>query len=1100
MSDLWEAAVNLYRLRLVPTVKRMLDRRRISYTLLTVGVLTVSAAALALLIAYATESLVGLNTLAEEYDLYLMKYLSGGNKRSPMPEMRETIALAKAGAVAFSVFCGGLWLILSAVGVGWVMSAVMESEAYVYGLFMIYGADRKQLSRQLSLEFLVAGIPAVCLGTPLGIAAYRLIGGSGSLSLGRLCLAVLSFLILISVSASILARRMLKRSCMGLLNASDTADLTTSPRRSHLGGLKRKRGLLSSALLAFSRMRRHYVALALVAAIVSATAFGSLSLSGSVEQTASAPAHTLYFSQGITSEEMKYGYLENLDWHAAVRDLSYAVTDTAEELGIHLKLTEEQNPALGGVYLGAQYATDGIRIACGDGDTYYELGGSNPIPPEFSHISPSNMTRLGYDLEAVPDGYAVYVYPEQTGPTLRLRVGDTVTLSIPREDHKDLSDAVEEEGETVTVRIADIVSVGSVRVLEGGPEVCPRITEDYLYISPSDYEKFSRDERAESFTAEEVYPDQLFGDRTENTCILAVPEGYFGGGEIPDTVTVIHPADTVKSLFSMGKTELEHEEYFINQTYRGTGVYLGTEEAYLTDPNASPLLEEHAKDALAAYMGGSDLTLLRREYEITTIIPMPAGSKPFLILPHTDEINYNRLYNDLCALRLEPLSDDAPALTTIHHEAYVLSTSIPFGRTDYGRHLYLGTSLMGDFITAMDKAGISLQIPVPTFSHSRVTARGSFSIGNTHYLLAEPFSDFNTQYPELEADHYPRYVTGVGSFRTVGDTSKNTVLSAKEESFYATFHEDSIGALKEESLPIKSHYAVGDWVIAPASETAIGEKPAKGYGVISVPNPEKSPIHVGDTLSVAIRQDTSAFMNDPELMGLTGDRLLAYLQERIIYEYATVVVSDIVQGERNTLILAEEDMQAILGQNGVYTRLNVYLYPTVTLQNYLDFHIAVTSLTKAASHEVTLLYDESFITHAVSGPSPSVLLICMGGAALCLLPLLLTASRFLFYGKREEEYAILYAIGKTARERKRAYWAEAALFCITVTTAAALACPIGYGFLLMAADTLELPLPTASFDPALYGGVVGLAAVASVLVSVLTFRRMKKHVFQHRTD
>jgi hypothetical protein len=52
----------------------------------------------------------------------------------------------------------------------------------------------------------------------------------------------------------------------------------------------------------------------------------------------------------------------------------------------------------------------------------------------------------------------------------------------------------------------------------------------------------------------------------------------------------------------------------------------------------------------------------------------------------------------------------------------------------------------------------------------------------------------------------------------------------------------------------------------------------------------------------------------------------------------------------------------------------------------------------------------------------------------------------------------------------------------------------------MAADTLELPLPTSYLDPTLYGGVVGLSAVASVLVSVLTFRRMKKHVFQHRTD
>ena len=89
MSDLWESAVNFYRLRLVPTIKRMLDRRRFSYTLLTVGVLTVCAAALSLLVSYAAQSVTALDALAEEYELYLVKFLSSGNKRSPMPEMRE---------------------------------------------------------------------------------------------------------------------------------------------------------------------------------------------------------------------------------------------------------------------------------------------------------------------------------------------------------------------------------------------------------------------------------------------------------------------------------------------------------------------------------------------------------------------------------------------------------------------------------------------------------------------------------------------------------------------------------------------------------------------------------------------------------------------------------------------------------------------------------------------------------------------------------------------------------------------------------------------------------------------------------------------------
>ena len=83
MSDLWESLVNLYRLRLIPTVKRMLDRRRFSYTLLTVGVLTVCAAALSLLVSYAAQSVTALDALAEEYELFLVKFLSAGNKRSP---------------------------------------------------------------------------------------------------------------------------------------------------------------------------------------------------------------------------------------------------------------------------------------------------------------------------------------------------------------------------------------------------------------------------------------------------------------------------------------------------------------------------------------------------------------------------------------------------------------------------------------------------------------------------------------------------------------------------------------------------------------------------------------------------------------------------------------------------------------------------------------------------------------------------------------------------------------------------------------------------------------------------------------------------------
>ena len=1100
MSDLWESLVNLYRLRLIPTVKRMLDRRRFSYTLLTVGVLTVCAAALSLLVSYAAQSVTALDALAEEYELFLVKFLSAGNKRSPMPEMGEVISLAKGGAMALAIFCGGIWLVLSAVAVGWVMTAVMESEAYVYGLFMIYGADRKQLSRQLSLEFILAGLPALGVGVPLGYLVYRLAGGSKGATAGLTLLSAVAFLLLILVSAAILSGRVLKRPCMGLLNASDTSDLTVSPRRSRLGGLNGKRGSLGSALLAFVRMRRHFISLALVTAIVAASAFGSLSLGGGAGQTADSPSHTFYFQSGISAEELRNNYLEPLDGLAAVREFSYAVTDTAEGLGTHLKLTEAQNPAQSGVYLGAQYATDSIRIACGDGNAYYELGGSNPVPPEFSHIPIEAMSRLGYDLEAVPAGCAVYVFPEQTGRTLDLKVGDHITLSLPTGQNGSLSQKVETEGETVTLRIVDTVAVGNVIIPGDGTELFPRITEDYLYISPPDYEAFSGDDRAVPFTAEEVYPDELFGEDTEDTCILAVPDGYFKGGEAPDVVTVIHPAETARELFSSGMKKLDHLEYFINQTYRGTGIYLGTEKEYLTDPNAAPLLEEQAKKALTRYLDGRDLTLIRKEYRVTAVIPMPKGSKPYVILPRTDEVNYNRLLNDLCALRLGDLSDDAPALKSVVHEAYVLSTSVSFRGFGYGGHLYLGTSLPGDFPAAMEAAGVPLQLPAPTFAHSRVTARGSFSMGDTHYLLAEPFSDFNPKlYPQIDADQYPRYVTGVGCFYTVGDTVKSSVLSAKEQDFYALLHEDNIGRLKAESIPMAGYYAVSDWVISPSDESALSEKPSRGTCVLAVPSTEKSPFRVGDTISVAVRQDTSAFANDPELMGLTGDRLLAYLQERLVYEYVTLEVAAVVQGDRNALVVAEEDLSAILGQDGIYRKLEVYPYPTVTMEDYMNLHTAAKALSKAPAGEVTLLYDPSFITATAERMEPSMLTRAMGGAALLLLPLLLMSSQFLFYGKREEEYAILYAIGKTPRERKAVLAAESGLFCVTVTLAAALACPVGYGLVLMLADALGLPLPPGDFNPLLYGGIIGIAALSSAVVGILACTRLKQVIQDRRS-
>ena len=143
MSDFWEHAVNFYHMRLVPTVKRMLDRRRFLYTLLTVAVLLVSAAVLSLLVCYTADILLSHSRLEADYQAYLTKFVTGGGRRSPMPELTQLLAMARGERIATAILCGALWLILSVLAIGRIMTSVMDSEAYVYGLYMIYGADRK---------------------------------------------------------------------------------------------------------------------------------------------------------------------------------------------------------------------------------------------------------------------------------------------------------------------------------------------------------------------------------------------------------------------------------------------------------------------------------------------------------------------------------------------------------------------------------------------------------------------------------------------------------------------------------------------------------------------------------------------------------------------------------------------------------------------------------------------------------------------------------------------------------------------------------------------------------------------------------------------
>ncbi len=1099
MSDFLEHAINFYHLRLIPTVKRMLNRRRLPYTLLTVCVLLISAMALSLLVCHTTEVMAGHNRLAADYETYLTNHLKVGNNRSPLPELRDVLALARGFEVAVSLLLSGLWLFLSVIAVGQVMTAVVESESYVYGLFMIYGADRGRLSRQFSVEFTMAGIPALALGLPAGFGISCLLGGEAAFPLQSILPTAFCFLLLILLCAFVLSKRVLNRPCMRMLNAADTSDITISPRRSHLRGIM-KRNALSSAVLTIWRLRRHYGALALAVLLVAAPVFAILS---PIERNESNDApFTLQFTEGVDGETLASQYLTHLQDNPYIASMQYGAADTAENLGIHVLADHSAVGQENGLPLGERYATNTFRIACGDGDTFDELGGNLTIPEDCKDIPLPDHKFFGYRLEAVPAGCAVYVYPEGTSPPLSLHVGDMVRLYLPTADGSAPFEEAVPQSAYITVRISDVVAVPSLYGERGGPEICPRITEDYLYLSPMDYEKFHGETHALTFVAEEAYAPDLFPDADEKSCILVMPRGSAPFSEVPSHVTVIFPKEAIKDPFrdTQGKESLPADTYFINHTAKGVGVYLGSETEYMQDFAASEALYKWLKIALHEFVGNILPTTVTQEYPIEQIIYTETGSAPYLILPRGEEINYSSLQNDLCAFHLGTISAEAPLMTIISEEAYLLETDTLLGSSFFGRTCYVGTTLSADFIAAMKAENLQLQSPADSFLYTKTVIRNSFTLGNRNYLLADqyPFNPINLE-PRLQADSYPRVVTGTGSFCHVGNTGGNSILDTQEQGIWGLFRDTSIGSLKKQSIVVPGQYAYNDWVIAPTEELIPNVSLETGHGILLTEDPEACPIRAGDILSVSLRQDTAGFLSDPQFMSLQLHNIdiLPYLLDHLTYPYFDIVIDEVRKGEVTALAMNETDVSAALDTNGLHREIQVFSSHDISMEAYMSLYTLIHRLAKTSGGQATMVYDGQYLirTQTRSTADPAVMRL-LGCLALCVIPILILAAQLSFFEKRAEEFNILISVGIPPAKRRRQFVAETGLTAAFLGLTAALACPLGYLLMLMLTDIVGAPLPYTGFDLRTGGFIALLTAFSCLMAGFVCYLRVGR---QHRS-
>ncbi|MBE6653616.1 MAG: FtsX-like permease family protein [Ruminococcaceae bacterium] len=1068
--------VNLYHLRLVPTVKRLCARRRLVYTLLTTGVLWVSAAALSLLVFHIADLLAACDALEQDYISYRNTIHTANTE---LPDLLVTLSVARAEGFATAILGGGLWLLLSTLAVGLIMTRVVDAEAYVYGLYMICGSGRKQLRRQLVSEFLLVG----CASLVCGILTGFLLAPDGTgFWPAALAIIVPCFLALVFLGASILAGRILSRPCLRMLDTADVTEYTVSPRRSVLWGLTKPRGAMAMAALSIWRMRKHYLSLCLTIASVAALVFAALTPVGQL-RLFTPPTFSIRVPEGMSHAELNEKLLLPLAELPNEYELRYQIRGTAEALGTHVLVKES---ASGGpevsIALGERYATDDVRIACGDGDTFDELGGSLTLPHEYRDIIPDKYK--GYILDGVPAGSAVYVYPEGSVPPLSLSVGDTVRLYLPSEGDASLSDRVESEHEPVTVRITDVVAIPPIRDPESNADVCPRITEDILYLNPLDYTLFDPATRVTSFSGEEARAAELFESTEDNTCILVLPTGYCNELKIPNRITVIEPRNVIKHTFhdNGNNHTLPDDTYFVNLTSNGVGIFLGDMNAYLSHPDAEKLMNKTIQHKLSRYTDDPVIFTDQSEYRVERIIYTEASGSPYLLIPNSDKLRFSSMQGEVCAFRLEAVSDDIPSLQIVAEEAYLTECETVFSPSLFRRRCFLGTSLLQGFSKAMQTHGLDLQFPIEWFLHAETVIRNSFSFEKQAYLLADPYPyQYN---PDgrgyLQADEYPRVLSGEGCFVVLGDTSRPSILSAEEMGSFALFDHDSIGRLQSESVMIESLYARNDWLISPSCETLPDSPVPDGHAVfITAQGPENSAIRPGDTVAIAIRADASALTGDFTLMGLSGRALLGGLLEQVDYHYRYVTVDRVLQGEAYELVISESDMAAVLNQSHAYAELDIYLPETAPLEDYLDLYRSMHSLTSALGRSAVLETDPNHITSGnLDRDRGDVTLRRMGYITTILIPLLAIAAQSVLADKRRSEYAILHSLGQTTGQRVLFDAAETLLTTVIAVLATAIACPIGYALTVTLAEKLGASLSLGAFRISLYLGLLGLTAVS----------------------
>lgn len=1084
MSD--NPILSYIRLTLIPCFARLFGKRRRLSSLCLFLTLLVCALLLSSLCLTFGQNLASLDTLTAAYDDYITAHGVTTQNQSFRESVRTVLTYAEAEIYVTHVCFVLLWLVTSLAAVYRVFSESVATEKYVYALYIIYGADTKLLRKGIIREFWVLGLPALILSLPPGLLFCRDASAVSGFSLLCAVEMLLLFFLLSLLCAHRVTRRLFKESCVQLMTAIDTSEYIRSPRRISIKRTLKKKSGFGIALTAFSRMKTYRFTHALSVALIGAVLFSmtALTLPDNYATGESTHEYTLTFENGISFDALETDYLPAVESLEAVISTASQVSDTAERIGTHLTLLPRQvsdssSPEL--LQQEDKWALDTVKIACGDGVTGTELGEQTVVVPE--KYQNRLLIEFGYTLSALKAGEAAYVYPDHPDGSgePEIQVGDTVEIAIP-----DGADGYDRYGDHVTVRITKLVPVNWVYTVQTFDHpmvepVCPRIFEDYLFLSPEDYGTVTGTVHTDPVSVSETLADEL--DLTEGQCYLLLPEGMKSDYRDLSHVTVITPNEPVKKAFASDKrtdgkaAELPADTYFINDTYKYAGIYLGKAADYEASEAAVTAMDQRMDTVLDQNMGDIPVAT---QFRVAGKSYTADLSAPCVIFMQGGDIIFTSMATDLSAMTLSESGCEDKALYFMDTEAAVLSVDDDM-TFEAWTQIFVTTDLPDEFVTAMEKAEIPLICPRGDYQLTSSRVAASFQNGGRSFIILT--FDGNSH---LAKDRYPAEINGMGSYLPLGDAEADSVVTLSDIDSMLVFYGDPKGE-RENATVLQGDIATNRFTLMTEKEAGLSEVLGAGEVILRLPSKHPYALENGDTVHMAISRPLTL---DLTQMDLTGIDLLAYQLAQLDHSYIPLVLTAVETDDRlesPVLILSEDTFCTVCGRDGAVSELDIYVDSHTDLEKLSEVSVTLHGLT---AEGITLDDRNTVLRSQGTGSQryPAILRLMILPLS-ALIPLLLLSTARTLYLRREKERSAHIAAGETKKMRVTMTLGEGLLFCLLSGGLYALLCPLLVLLLKLFCGKFHVPLSPDGFSLTAFLAILGLILAAVLCTSLLSFGR-----------